>query len=246
MGAKVVDITGNVYKYWTAIRFVRTDHGQSVWEFRCVCGKISEEYAYIIKRGGKKSCGCIKGKDIAGMRFGRLIAIRNTGRQALCKKTYYWLCQCDCGNTTEVWVGNLMNGHTQSCGCYKMQRISESSTTHGMSGTPEYNRMRARLYKDKYRGLDDGWTYEMESSLIGFFDRCVICGSEDDLEIDHVFPKSKGYGLCPGNAIRLCHFHNCPSFKGGKMPDELPEFERNKILLAAKKFKDYWESITVN
>ena len=28
-----------------------------------------------------------------------------------------WYCKCDCGNETIVQSSNLINGHTQSCGC---------------------------------------------------------------------------------------------------------------------------------
>ena len=30
-----------------------------------------------------------------------------------------WLCQCDCGNTKEVRMRNLVRGATYSCGCLK-------------------------------------------------------------------------------------------------------------------------------
>jgi len=41
-----------------------------------------------------------------------------------------WLCRCDCGNWTIVQGGNLMNGHTQSCGCLTVK--------HNMSNTHIY------------------------------------------------------------------------------------------------------------
>lgn len=238
------DISGMVVGNWTAIEFSRMGtRRQCIWKFQCKCGNISEEYAYVIKRGGKKSCGCIKGKDITGMRFGRLVAIRNTWKQATVRKSYYWVCKCDCGNETEAILSNLMNGHTQSCGCYKLQRISETKKTHGMSGTPEYNRMKSRQHKEKYRGIDSEWTYPMEVEVKKYFDKCVVCGSCDDLEIDHVLPKSRGYGLKPGNVVILCHNHNCTGFKGNKEMGDLPQYARDKILSAAKSFENHWNEL---
>lgn len=47
--------------------------------------------------------------DITGDRFGSLVASEpRVGGQ--------WLCQCDCGNTTVVAIGNLRTGNAKSCG----------------------------------------------------------------------------------------------------------------------------------
>ena len=37
-----------------------------------------------------------------------------------------WLCQCSCGNTTEVKAMNLRTGHTRSCGCLEREIHSET------------------------------------------------------------------------------------------------------------------------
>lgn len=81
-----------------------------------------------------------KMKDITGHRFERLVAIgyvgRNTHDQAM------WLCLCDCGNYVTVAGYNLNTGNSNSCGCYKSERVSVSAAirnkTHGMKGAPEY------------------------------------------------------------------------------------------------------------
>ena len=57
--------------------------------------------------------------DLTGQRFGKLIAIRNTGIR---KRTYVWLCRCDCGNLTEAQAHRLRNGDKQSCGCLYSDR----------------------------------------------------------------------------------------------------------------------------
>lgn len=50
--------------------------------------------------------------DRTGERYGRLTAISYIGNRR-------WLCRCDCGAETKVQTGNLINGHTVSCGCAK-------------------------------------------------------------------------------------------------------------------------------
>lgn len=44
-----------------------------------------------------------------------------------------WLCRCDCGVEKIIWMGNLISGHTKSCGCLCIERIKSKNTTHGHS-----------------------------------------------------------------------------------------------------------------
>lgn len=66
-------------------------------------------------------------KDITGMRFGRLSAIRATDRRSA-DGGVIWECACDCGNTTYVNSYNLRKGITKSCGCYMRDKIIEASS----------------------------------------------------------------------------------------------------------------------
>ena len=65
-----------------------------------------------------------KVKDITNIRFGNLVAIKNTGKSDK-HRNLIWLCQCDCGNTCEVSGNNLRTGHTKSCGCLKQIKCAE-------------------------------------------------------------------------------------------------------------------------
>jgi len=42
------------------------------------------------------------------------------------KQRVIWRCLCECGNTVDVSSENLRCGDTQSCGCYKKDRTSET------------------------------------------------------------------------------------------------------------------------
>ena len=59
-----------------------------------------------------------KPKDISGMRFGKLVAIKSVGKKG--GDTYRWECQCDCGNTKEASVSDLIKGAVKSCGCLRV------------------------------------------------------------------------------------------------------------------------------
>ena len=66
--------------------------------------------------------------DLTGRRFDRLEVVAFVG---LKWRNAVWACLCDCGNTTIVKAGELRNGHTRSCGCIKVELVSERSRTHG-------------------------------------------------------------------------------------------------------------------
>jgi len=46
--------------------------------------------------------------------------------------------ECICGNKTVVDVSNFKHGQVRSCGCLSSEVTSTRNTSHGMSGTPEY------------------------------------------------------------------------------------------------------------
>lgn len=84
--------------------------------------------------------------DIAGMRFGRLVAVEPAR-----EKSGYWVCSCDCGNTTIVRHDHLETGKTLSCGCYAREIASANGrqllTKHGWYGTSLYKRWIGMRYR---------------------------------------------------------------------------------------------------
>lgn len=75
-------------------------------------------------------------RDIAGMRFGRLMVIKRHSVNST--GTVKWLCVCDCG-TRKVTAGDSMRrGVTLSCGCVSRDKLVARITKHGKSRSPEY------------------------------------------------------------------------------------------------------------
>lgn len=79
--------------------------------------------------------------DLTGKNFAKFKVIKRvqdriepSGR----KKTE-WLCHCECGKQFVAESSNISSGNTNSCGCYKKQRILEETTRHGMSHTQVHN-----------------------------------------------------------------------------------------------------------
>lgn len=77
------------------------------------------------------------GAKVVGSQFGRLKAVSYLGRKG---KDALYLCQCQCGKTKEILLGNLRNGSTQSCGCLRAEQMARKprNKTHGMTETKEF------------------------------------------------------------------------------------------------------------
>lgn len=59
--------------------------------------------------------------DITGQKFGRLEAI---DKFQIINNRMHWVCVCDCGELRVVSGGNLRDGNTKSCGCYRREASS--------------------------------------------------------------------------------------------------------------------------
>lgn len=68
-------------------------------------------------------------KDLTGRTFGRLTALRHVGYTKCRNAT--WLCRCICGKETTVPAGNLQNGGTVSCSCYRKTRLIKHGEATG-------------------------------------------------------------------------------------------------------------------
>lgn len=104
-----------------------------MWHCLCDCGKEVDVKSSSLRSGATISCGCytkerigkINFKDLTGQKFGRLTVIKRSERKS--NQAAYWLCQCDCGNITEVRSTALRNGQTQSCGCLRKEKALEAN-----------------------------------------------------------------------------------------------------------------------
>ena len=50
-----------------------------------------------------------------------------------------WRCQCTCGTISTVYGTSLLRGLSRSCGCWRLERTSESHWKHGGVNTEEYH-----------------------------------------------------------------------------------------------------------
>lgn len=90
--------------------------------------------------------------ELEGVRFNRLLVLSRIIANGLSK----WHCICDCGKFADVTTTNLIRGRTNSCGCYKADRIRETNKrtiTFDLSG--EYGIGYTRKGEEFYFDLCD-------------------------------------------------------------------------------------------
>lgn len=96
-----------------------------------------------------------KFKDLAGMRFGKLVAIERTENSA--SGATMWKCKCDCGKEKNIRSGSLLAKRSKSCGCPKFG-VENCAYKHGLTNTKilrVYHSMIQRCYNPKDKKYKD-------------------------------------------------------------------------------------------
>lgn len=130
-------------------------------------------------------------KDLTGIKFGRLTALR---RGPVQNGDRLWLWLCSCGKEKSISVKNIRSGKVVSCGCY----LREKSTRHGLSETRTYkiwSAMKHRVFSSRnHPEYIDVSLCERWEDFENFLSDMGEC--PEGLTIDRV-ENSKGYE--PGN-----------------------------------------------
>lgn len=124
----------------------------------------------------------MRASDYTGRRFGRLTVIGRTDEEPNLKNKR-WHCKCDCGNEVDVFAGNLLQGRTQSCGCWnREQNAKMHEHMHYQDDTciERLERVRRENARNKagFRGLYQtkngkyraSITFQKKHYTLGYFD----------------------------------------------------------------------------
>ena len=123
-----LDLTGNIYGELTVVQMLYRYQFNENSKPRTYCKCQSADGQEVIVRADALQSGATKsmkgagrsGKmiDLSGMKFGLLTAIEPTTERAS-NGSVVWKCKCDCNKKdyTYVSAGQLIRGHTLSCGC---------------------------------------------------------------------------------------------------------------------------------
>ena len=157
---KMRDLTGQRFGFLVAEKPDGKDSsGKTKWLCKCDCGAYSSPTMLNLVNGIVKSCGHLKRQkkrmDLIGHKYGKLLVI-----EAMPDKK--WRCKCDCGGTSDVFIGHLRSGHTQSCGkCFAINRTEKSQA-----------RLDTRFWIQAVKSIK----------------RCDACGSKQNLHAHHIMP----------------------------------------------------------
>lgn len=137
---------------------------------------------------------------VEGQRFNRWTVIREVEEKHGLR---IFLCKCDCGSISEVYMNSLRYNRSKSCGCLRAEMCTERLKSHGMSNTTEYNCychmiQRCNNKKSKFyrhyggRGivLCDRWS-DKENGFINFIEDMGM-RPDDKQSIDRI-DVNKGY-----------------------------------------------------
>ena len=175
-----------------------------------------------------------KFEDLSGKKFNKLTAMKAVG----CKgHQTMWLCKCECGNETEVAKGNLLNGHTKSCGCLKHQE--SKNKTHGKCNNRLYYIWRDMLNRCYNENVPDYPNYggrgiavcdEWKNDFQAFYDWMMSQGYEigairgkytlDRINVDDNY--------CPSN----CRLVNTKEQQNNRRNNILVEYNGKSYTLA--------------
>ena len=95
--------------------------------------------------------GQINTKDLTGLTFGRLTALKPVDRNK--DRRVIWLCKCSCGNYLTTIGKTLSSGGTKSCGCFKHEQQSKCGKASAKDLTNQrFGRLVAVIPTDKRQG----------------------------------------------------------------------------------------------
>ena len=207
--SKAVDLLGQRFGRLVVIKRDGSKKGKSTWLCQCDCGNLKVVTSDKLKSGTTQSCGCMavekitnlnKGKsmliDLAGQKFGKLTVVEFS-HFSEDKKRSFWKCRCDCGNEIVTRADGLKSGHTNSCGCYNKEIVSETraAITHGHSEERIYNiwvGMKTRCFNENadnynnYGGRGITICQEWIEDFMNFYHWAINNGYRDDLSIDRI------------------------------------------------------------
>lgn len=139
----VKNLVGQKFGKLTVIEFshVHKTRGSAIWICSCECSVTTMVNGADLRAGKTNSCGCLThrlsiGEDLTGRKFGRWTVIKYFGRIGKTKRheKHSYECKCACGNTKIVDKYCLLAGHSQSCGCYNKEIVSQTG-----SKSPNWN-----------------------------------------------------------------------------------------------------------
>lgn len=243
------DLTGEKHGWWYVVAYA--GQRDDVHHWRCMCrgDRVERVVAQpdILDRKANvlyRPCHCQEPwGNLAGCIYGHWTVtelVRQDDPEPPAKAKQIWKCRCTCGTERDIAEDDIARWRTLSCGCCAEAEVLAQLRPLWDKVGKGYQAFMAASRGRLRRRNDNEWTGQMDQALRTFQPWCVLCGATDDLTTHHVRPVSRGYGLEPGNAVRLCLV--CNSSLHDNDLSELPPEMASHLEMAAARFKEYWDS----
>jgi len=138
------------------------------------CGHIKTMQKANVKRYGCQRGPCnSRFKDVTGMKFGQLTAIRYI-KTEYARNTWRWECQCECGKIIVLPYNELRKGQ-QSCRACAIKRVAKLRKLASLTDEALIKKV-FNVYKRqaKSRGIQFSLSIEEFKSVV--FEPCHYCG----------------------------------------------------------------------
>ncbi len=227
---KLIDLSGQRFGKLLVLYRTKSEVGRgkhAIWKCVCDCGNTTTVRSNLLRTRNTQSCGClVRANSLEFQIFGKLRVLKRAGTNNTGEPL--WKCQCNCGNITTTQGRLLKNGQSTSCGCNKKY----NNLKHGLSGTPEYNRIAHS--KRKARKLANGGSHTAQELLKLFKEqksRCYYCGKKlTDWHQEHKIPLSRGGSDNISNIVISCP--PCNWRKKDKTEEEFKTFHSDTKISA--------------
>lgn len=150
-----------------------------IWEVQCNCGTKIEMEENLLKRGTKKSCGCLtRIRDLTGKTVGKLtvLSFSHTVPKKNNKGLYkYWKVICECGTEKSVEQGSLTRKLIKSCGCIMAKNAKKRAQERDRIGM-----LKERLYKEYIKSANKreySFSLTKEEFVEIIEKACFYCGT---------------------------------------------------------------------
>lgn len=165
----------------------RASNGGLICKCQCDCGNIHYVEKGKLLQKQCQSCGCLTKINIAGQRFGRLVAINDSGLRDN-NGNCLWHCKCDCGNEKNISLSSLKNGSTTSCGCLHKEKFYEMLANLdyeaiGEKNSKDYSNQiikGVKIISKTHRKTHNGWYWNCECPYCGDIFQARPCALKEN------------------------------------------------------------------
>ena len=154
--------------------------------------------------------------NVAGVKFGRLTALKHTEKDRFGK--FIWRCECECGEFVDIRLNDLRSGKQKSCGCLRRENSQKVGRLNKGKVSPQrgenwYGDLSGKYYSQiRYSARKRNIEFNVSPKYLWELfvkqgEKCALSGLQipinEDASVDRI---DSGVGYIEGN-IQWVHKH---------------------------------------